>query len=152
MSSPPPSVATERASPARGVSVCVFRGDEIVLVQRGKQPGYGRWAPIGGHVEAGESDIAAARRETLEETGLEVDLVGIVGEREIRDGEGRLAITLTVFAARWIGGEPVAGDDAMAARFVAAAEIEGYDLMAGVLPWIERARARIATDADGFEA
>lgn len=123
-----------------------------MLVRRGKPPGYGRWAPIGGHVEAGESDVEAARRETREETGLEVDLVGVVGEREIFDGEGRLAITLTVFAARWIGGEPVAGDDAMAARFVAAAEIEGYDLMPGVLPWIVRAREAVATDADGFGA
>lgn len=150
MTSPPPSVATERASPARGVSICVFRGDEIVLVQRGKQPGHGRWAPIGGHVEAGESDVDAARRETREETGLEVDLVGVVGEREIFDGEGRLAITLTVFAARWIGGEPIAGDDAMAAVFVAIGDIERYDLMPGVLPWIER--ARVAADADGFGA
>lgn len=139
-------------APARGVSICVFRGDEVVLVQRGKEPGYGRWALIGGHVEAGETDVEAARRETLEETGLSVDLVGVVGEREIFDGEGRLAITLTVFAARWIGEEPVAGDDAMAARFVALGAIEGYDLMAGVRPWIERARALVAcaTDADGF--
>ncbi len=123
------------------------------MVRRGKSPGYGRWAPIGGHVEAGETDEAAARRETAEETGLMLADLITVGERPIHAADGRIAIVLTVFAAHWIEGEPIAGDDAMEARFVAIRDLADLDLMDGVGPWIERAHATLIgkTLTDGFE-
>lgn len=131
----------------RGVSICLFRDETVLLVKRGKAPGLGRWAPVGGHVEAGETAEAAARRELREETGLDGRLIGRCGEREIHhpDGSGP-AMVLTVFAAAWIDGEPVAGDDAADARFVALDALDGIDLMPGVAPWIRAARALL----DGF--
>lgn len=47
---------------------------ELLLLQRRKSPNEGLWSPIGGKLEmgTGESPFEAARRETLEETGLEV--------------------------------------------------------------------------------
>jgi 8-oxo-dGTP pyrophosphatase MutT (NUDIX family) len=44
-----------------------------VLLHRHKR--LQRWLPPGGHIDAGELPDEAARRETREETGLEVDLV-----------------------------------------------------------------------------
>ncbi len=131
----------------RVVSICLFRAETVLLVKRGRAPGVGRWAPVGGHVEAEETAEAAALRELREETGLDCRLAGICGEREIHhpDGSG-LAMVLTVFAAGWIGGEPVAGDDAADARFVALDDLEQVDLMPGVAPWIRAARALL----DGF--
>ncbi len=127
-----------------GVSVCVFRDDDVLLVERGKAPGIGRWAPVGGAIETGETAEAAALREVAEETAVEIRLVGRVGTREIvAPAEGTSAariIRLEVFAARWIAGEPVAGDDAAAARFVGLAAIEDLPLMPGVAPWIRAAR------------
>lgn len=128
----------------RGVSICVFRDDAVLLIRRGKAPGIGCWAPVGGGIEAGESAEEAALREVTEETAVEIRLVGRVGTREIvaaAEGAGTARrILLEVFAARWIAGEPVAGDDATAAHFVALTAIEDLPLMAGVAPWIRAAR------------
>ena len=49
--------------------------DEILLIQRGKDPGAGLWCPPGGSLEAGESIAQAALRELQEETGLQGCLV-----------------------------------------------------------------------------
>jgi 8-oxo-dGTP diphosphatase len=61
--------------PALTVDVAVFRGEagerEVLLVKRGEEPYRGRWALPGGFVEEGETLLSAARRELLEETGLD---------------------------------------------------------------------------------
>lgn len=51
----------------------------LVLIRRGIPPGYGAWAQPGGFLEADETVIQGAVRETLEETGLEVEPTSIVG-------------------------------------------------------------------------
>lgn len=84
-------------------------GRPIVLIRR-KNPPYG-WAIPGGFVDVGESVESAAAREALEETGLEVEnlqLLGIYSD-PARDPRGHTASVVYVAEA---GGEPVAGDDA----------------------------------------
>lgn len=137
---------------ALAVSVCVFRGDSVLMVERGKDPGRGLWAPVGGHVEPGESLTEAARRETREETGVVCAILGESGRRDIShtDASG-VAVTrihLVVHAARWIEGEPVAASDAAQARFVPPDELADLPLVEGVLPFIAAARRLY----DGFEA
>ncbi len=56
--------------PRAGVSVAVFRGNEVLLVQRGNQLYAGFWSLPGGEVQWGEKVAEAARRELEEETGL----------------------------------------------------------------------------------
>jgi 8-oxo-dGTP diphosphatase len=139
MTPAPPSDAV-----LHGVSVCIFRDREVLMVRRGKAPGIGRWAPVGGGIEPGETAEAAAAREVTEETAVTMRLVGRVGVREIvPDPEARspwALIRLEVFAAVWIAGEPIAGSDAAEARFVAVDAIGSFELMPGVAPWIEAAR------------
>jgi 8-oxo-dGTP pyrophosphatase MutT (NUDIX family) len=48
--------------------------DGKVLLLRHKK--YGVWLQPGGHIESGETPDEAAKRETVEETGLEVEVVG----------------------------------------------------------------------------
>jgi 8-oxo-dGTP diphosphatase len=137
MTSPDP--APQR--PVLGVSVSVWRGDEVLLIQRGKPPGKGLWAPVGGRVEWGETLEEAAIREVREETGVACAIAGFSEFRElISEGPARYHVVLAVFAARWLSGEPVAGDDADAARWVRADTIAELPLVEGVIPYIERTR------------
>ncbi|HZX06833.1 NUDIX hydrolase [Kribbella sp.] len=59
--------------------VVVRRGDEVLLLLRANT-GYmdGYWAVPAGHVEQGESAVAAAVRELREEVGVEVDPADLV--------------------------------------------------------------------------
>jgi 8-oxo-dGTP diphosphatase len=65
----------------RAVGAVIVRADgKLLLIKRGNEPGRGLWSLPGGHVEPGESDVAAVAREVQEETGLVV-AVGKLAER-----------------------------------------------------------------------
>ena len=52
---------------------------EILLLRRAVEPGFGAWDLPAGYLDPGESFEAAARRETLEEAGIDVELVALAG-------------------------------------------------------------------------
>ena len=124
--------------PLVGVGVVVVQARELLLVQRGKDPGRGLWAVPGGKVRPGEMMRVAARREVLEETGLDVEIGDVVWVGEvIEDG---YHIVLIDFEGRVVGGSLRAGDDAAEARWVDLADVTDlpltttmYDLV-GTLP------------------
>ncbi len=81
----------------------------VVLVER-RNPPYG-WAIPGGFVEVGESLEECARREALEETGLNVELVCQMHAYSEPGRDPRFHTISVVFVAR-ARGRPTAGDDA----------------------------------------
>jgi 8-oxo-dGTP diphosphatase len=64
--------------PLVGVGGLVLNRGRILLVKRGYPPSRGLWSIPGGHVELGETIYRAAVRETLEETGVETEPLGVV--------------------------------------------------------------------------
>ena len=84
----------------------------IVLIQRDIEPGYGKWTFPGGFVERGERAEAAAQREVLEESGLEIEVSEIVG---LYTYEGEVP-AIAVFAAGVTGGKPTPLDETMDVR------------------------------------
>jgi len=72
----------------------------ILLVRRNINPSKGKWTFPGGFVDWGETVMGAALRETLEETGLRVDLDGLVGVYSYSDAP----VVIVVYRARVAGG------------------------------------------------
>lgn len=88
----------------------------VVLVRR-KNPPLG-WALPGGFVDYGECVEHAAVREAREETGLVVDLTGLLGVYSDPKRDARMHTISTVFTARARNPEAVSGgDDALEAKF-----------------------------------
>jgi 8-oxo-dGTP pyrophosphatase MutT (NUDIX family) len=121
------------------VSVMIWDEDGRLLLARGADTG--TWQAIGGGVDPDESPWDAARRETREETGLEVELAGIrsvIGGARFRQtypNGDRVAFVATVFDA-WIAGGALRADGDEIAE----------------LAWLDRAELDAgARDAPGSE-
>jgi len=106
--------------------VAIVDRGSLLLVKRGREPGRGLWAVPGGKVRAGERLADAARREVLEETGLEVDIGEVVWVGEHIDDDHHLV--LVDFVGILLGGELTAADDADDARWVPLDEALDYPL------------------------
>lgn len=120
-----------RAVPAVGV-VCI-RGDEVLLIRRGTPPKQGEWSIPGGRIEPGEPAKTAALRELKEETSVDAELAGLldVVDAVFHNRSGELITrhyVLIDYVARWLAGDPVAGDDAAEARFFHQSELDSLEL------------------------
>jgi ADP-ribose pyrophosphatase YjhB (NUDIX family) len=95
-----------------GVTAVVVRDRELLLVRRADN---GEWSPVTGIVDPGEEPGVAARREVLEETGVEVSvdrLAWVQALPTITHVNGDVATYLDhTFACSWVGGEPHVADD-----------------------------------------
>ena len=129
-------MTTESADPSVGVGVVVTRNREILLIKRARDPNRGLWAVPGGKVRAGERLREAARREALEETGLEVEVGEAIWVGEIISADGHLV--LIDFAATVTGGSLSPGDDAEAAEWVHRDRLGRYALTPTMVELIER--------------
>ena len=101
--------------PRISVGLVVWRADEVMLIRRANPPYQGCWSIPGGKVEFGETLHEAALRELKEETGIHAEIEGLIDIFESITEHGHYV--MADFSARWISGEPQAGDDALEAAF-----------------------------------
>ncbi|WP_272929517.1 NUDIX hydrolase [Rhodovulum sulfidophilum] len=110
----------ERPTPA-AIAV-VIRAKQVLLVRRANPPDAGLWGFPGGKIDRGETLTEAALRELAEETGISADPLRVFTAVDAFDREASGALRrhfiLIAILCRWTGGTPVAGDDALEARWV----------------------------------
>jgi ADP-ribose pyrophosphatase YjhB (NUDIX family) len=105
--------------------------DQVLLIHRTDND---RWALPGGGIELGESAGDALVREVREETGIDVEVTGIVGiysdPRHViayDDGEVRQQFSLC-FTAKPTGGTLTGSSESREVRWVPVGDIETLDM------------------------
>jgi 8-oxo-dGTP diphosphatase len=122
----------------KAASACVWRGDEVLLVQRGSALGRGRWSLPGGKLEPGETTIQAAHRELLEETGITAALSQHVGDFSVELQD--LIYVISCFTGLFSGGKAAASTDASAVAWTHWQELAQFDLAPNIHDAVTRAR------------
>ena len=118
-------------------AVILDRIGRFLLVQRVNPPEEGHWTLPGGRVDPGETLEQTAIREVHEETGVTVRIIRELGQLNVPDGNGG-TYEIHDFLAEWIGGEPVAGDDAANVGWFRPDELEGMTLTTDLIGYLTR--------------
>ena len=102
----------------------VRQNGKLLLLKRGIEPAYGKWVFPGGFVDAGETLEGAAKRESMEEAGIEVSIRELVGAYSYHGSP----VVIIVYAGEIVGGEPRALDESIGIEFFDRNEIPWDDL------------------------
>ncbi|AXI79806.1 NUDIX domain-containing protein [Peterkaempfera bronchialis] len=112
--------------------------DELGRILLQRRTDNGMWALPGGAMNLGESLAECAIRETLEETGLTVEITGIVGTYTnpghvfaYDDGEVRQEFSICLLA-RPVSGTITVSEESHEVRWFAPAEVDGLPMVAGI--------------------
>ena len=133
-----------------GASIAVFKDAAVLLVKRGRGPHGGVWSLPGGKIEGKETPQAAALRELKEETGIEAEIAGTLGDIEIgAAGVPGTRYRLTVFYGRYVAGVATPASDAAAVEWVVLPLLAARCLTEGTQALIGRAAERLNAGAGG---
>lgn len=91
--------------PRVGVGVMIFKDGKVLIGKRKADLGNGEWAWPGGHLEHMESILECAKRETREETGVEIENVRFLRLVNMTDYAPKHYIDIGLIAD-WKSGEP----------------------------------------------
>jgi 8-oxo-dGTP diphosphatase len=99
----------DKKYPKVGIGVMIQNtAGQILLGLRQGSHGAGEWCFPGGHLEMGETVFETAKRETKEETGLDVtpvELISVADEMRYLESDGKHYLNVGV-KALYQGGEP----------------------------------------------
>ncbi|GHD24049.1 NUDIX hydrolase [Tianweitania populi] len=127
-----PNDPTIAGRPVAATIAVVVREGSVLLVKRANMPDEGKWGFPGGKIEAGEGINEAAVRELFEETRVvaKPHRVFTAVDAFDHDEQGRLRnhYILIAVLCEWETGTPVAGDDALEARWFPLDGLEHADV------------------------
>ena len=95
----------EKQRPKVGIGVMVFKDGKVLLGKRKNIHGHGEYAALGGHLEYMESFEDCAKRETLEEAGIEIDNIRFLALSNLKKYHPNHYINIGLIAD-WKSGEP----------------------------------------------
>ena len=112
--------------------VVVNEAGDVLMIRRSDND---NWAVPGGAIDLGESMVQAAVRETLEETGIDCEITGLVGiytdPKHVilytSNGEARQEFSI-VLTARATGGEPTRSEESSEVLWVPRVELGDYSM------------------------
>ncbi len=112
-------------NPKPSGNALVIQEGKVLLVRRGIEPLKGWWDIPGGFLESREHPEDGARREVREETGLEVELQGLLAIFMAGNPYGPLddSTMNLYYLARPVGGELRTGSDAAGAEWFSPDDI-----------------------------
>ncbi|MBI1936084.1 NUDIX hydrolase [Candidatus Woesearchaeota archaeon] len=105
-------------TPLVSVDCVVFKGDKLLLIKRKFEPFKKGYALPGGFVDVGETVEEACRREALEETGIKIKSLKLIGVYSDPKRDPRRHNISIAFLCLPRDFEIKAGDDALSAEFV----------------------------------
>jgi len=108
-------VLYENPIPATCLIVSPSAG-KVLLVKRGVEPKIGMWCLPGGFMELDETPESGALRELREETGLIGRQLRLLGARSTHSRQYQTVLMMGYWVKSY-DGQPIAGDDALDARF-----------------------------------
>ncbi len=117
---------TTGSVPLIAVGAVIFKQNKVLLVKRKNPPAQGMWAIPGGKVRWGETLKQALQREIKEELNIDIEpgrlikVIEFVPEQE----NARFHYIILDYLATIIGGEPKAGDDALAVKWFDRKELK----------------------------
>ncbi|WP_424985340.1 NUDIX hydrolase [Microbulbifer sp. S227A] len=118
--------------PKLGAIAVVISEGHVLLARRRNPPDAGLWGYPGGHVEFGETALAAAARELKEETGIVATPVDYVTNIDVigRDAEGGPSLHYLLAAVRcdYVGGSPIPADDVAEAAWFPFERVRSGDI------------------------
>lgn len=88
-----------------GLGVLVYKDGKLLLGKRKGSHGQGEYASPGGSMEFGESIEEAAKREVLEETGLQIDNIQFLFVANLKNYSGKHFLHIQL-KSDWTVGEP----------------------------------------------
>jgi ADP-ribose pyrophosphatase YjhB (NUDIX family) len=113
--------------PFAAIGVVVWRGNEMLIIKRAKLPREGQWGFIGGALEIGETHFEAARREAMEEMGIDIEPFAVITaiDSVTHDDTGKVQFHYSIVEvnARLIHGDPQPSDEILEARWVKVADL-----------------------------
>lgn len=90
--------------------VFVEQDGAVLLVRRAVEPERGKWALPAGYIDFGEHPVEAAAREVFEETGLVIEIAGLL---DVQGGAAEIGASIVIiYAARVVDGVAHPLDDA----------------------------------------